>query len=461
MVFAYDLRPGRQKVLRLFNALRDDIVAGRFSETQTLPGSRALAEMLQISRGTVNMAYAMLSAEGLITIRSKASPQILYRAPVRLPAGSARPVKLSRWAKRLTAAATPGRRPFFATGLLAEEFFPERQWLAAQRRARSAGFNSESSSRGDKALRQAIQHHLRTSRSLDITTDQVIIVNGSMQAITLIAQLLLNEEDSAAFENPGFHGIRSAIHSVGANGIACTVDDEGMLLPKTACRLLFVTPASQFPTGVRMSVSRRSALIDYATRYNAFIVEDEFDSEFSRLPNAPQPLKFSDRAERVIYVGSFSRTMFASLRLGYVVLPTALVDVFLRARELYESVAPALPDQRAMAEFMSRGDYRLHIQRMRKVYSERHDALLHLLRDFLTERWDFTPSAAGLSIYARWKGGRGNFENFQQRLHRSGIGWQPIARYTTGREPLAALFGFAHLNADRLNFVRDRLRALA
>lgn len=198
-----------------------------------------------------------------------------------------------------------------------------------------------------------------------------------------------------------------------------------------------------------MSFARRNALLDYARRQNAFIVEDEYDSEFTRFANAPQPLKLIDVDGRVIYVGSFSRTMFAALRIGYCVLPDSLIGEFLRARQLYDSVPPTLTDQLAMAAFMKSGAYRRHLRRMNKIYAERHDLLLNILQK-CSPSFSVKPSAAGLNLFAYWRGSQSQFRLHEAAFKQLGIGWQNAERYYANKPERVALFGFSHLNAAQI-----------
>lgn len=449
-----DLTHSRRKARAIFEELRREILAGRFSAGEKLPGSRAIAAELGVARGTVNMALAMLAAEHLIEIHAASGARVSARfeapaRPKKIPN-----IHLTAWAGRLEELSAPGTPAFFATGQLADEHFPERDWLHALRKSRREYGLLHSGVRlspaGFLPLRQSIAQHLSYSRGIQASAGNIMIVNGSMQALALICQLLIDEKSSAAFEDPGFHGIRAAIQATGARGEACEIDAEGMILPKRPVRLIFVTPASQFPTGIAMTLERRMELLNYAHLHNTFVVEDEYDSEFTRLKNPPQPLKLLDRDDRVIYVGSFSRTMFASLRIGYALLPDALVTPFLRARRLYDSVPPALTDQMAMAAFMRAGAYRRHLRRMNKIYSERHDLLLQGLIAQLGERFVFKASAAGLSLYARWQGKKADFQRMHEDFQRAGISWQNVERYFAGKAVPAALFGFSHLSSAKI-----------
>lgn len=456
-----DLTHSRRKARPIFEELRREILTGRFIAGEKLPGSRVLAAQLGVARGTVNMALSMLAAERLVEIHAASGARVSARFETPPRKNKIRAVKLSAWASRLEPLPETEETPFFATGHLADEHFPEREWLQAIRESRRESGLLHSgvrmSAAGFLPLRQSIAAHLQYSRGIQATAENIVVVNGSMQAIALLCQLLLEKTDRAAFEDPGFHGIRSAILSTGARGEACKLDAAGMVLPKRAPQLIFVTPASQFPTGVGMTLERRFELLEYAGRHNSFVVEDEYDSEFSRVGNPPQPLKLLDGDERVIYVGSFSRTMFASLRIGYALLPDALIGPFLRARRLYDSVPPALADQMAMAAFMRAGAYRRHLRRMNKIYSARHAALLTGLRQKLGGVFEIRPSTAGLSIFARFLKSQKQFQALRSAFAEAGIPWQDVHRYYAGRPELAALFGFSHLAEDKIPKVLSML----
>lgn len=459
-----DLSKPRDKVRPLFESLRREILAGRFAAGELLPSSRQLARELGIARGTVNLAIAQLAAEGLVTVEPAAGVRVAIKAHPRRAVTKPAEIRFSQWAERLPQVTPQGQPAFFATGRLADEFFPEREWRQAVKAGRNEADLLSStvalSPAGYLPLRKTIAAHLQYSRGLAAGAENIVIVNGSMQALALTAQLLLEKGRTGAFEDPGFHGIRTAITMTGAQALALPLDHQGAQVPKRAAQLLFLTPASQFPTGVTMSHARRSEFTDYARRHNAFIVEDEYDSEFTRLTNAPQPLKLIDHDDRVVYVGSFSRTMFASLRLGYCVLPQALMEKFLRARQLYDSFPPALADQAAMAAFMQAGHYRRHIRRMNRVYRERHDMLLRALSAQFAGAFGFSPSAAGLSLFGRWLKKRSEFEALGASLSAAGLGWQKVDRYFAQRAEAAAIFGFSHLSPAQIDAISARLGVL-
>lgn len=436
-------------------ALRHDILRGRFAAGEILPGSRTLARELRVSRGTINVVIAMLAAEGLVAATT-AGLRILFKpAQQRRPEPiNARAVRLSYWARRLPAAPAKSETPpFFATGRIASGLFPEQQWLRALRAGRRELLSANRlyahvDPAGVPGLREAIAAHLRSSRRIDADARNIVITTGSMQAIALVAQLLLNSRDRAAFENPGYRGIREAIRSTGATALACSVDDAGMQLPEKKCSLAFVTPASQFPLGVTMSVERRGEFVAWCRSNQCMNVEDEYDSEFYRLLHAPPALASSAGSDQIIYLGSFSRTLFPGLRLGYALLPDNLTAAFLKARRLYDPMSPAAGDQLTLQHFMQNGAYRLHLRRMNRVYRERHDTLLTGINEYLGNFFDPLPSAAGLSVCARWKKPPKVFRAAQEAATRTGFGWQDCTPYFSGKGKTMAVFGFAHLEPE-------------
>jgi GntR family transcriptional regulator / MocR family aminotransferase len=451
----------RNKAREIFASLRAEILAGRFRSGEKLPGTRTLAADWGVARATVVMALAMLAADGLVETRPASGSFVLISGRARPATNKATQIRISHWAARLPPMKQASTAAFFTTGLLATDFFPERQWLHAVRTGHRSTSGPTAGAAGYFPLRQAIANHLQYSRGLIATANNIVVVNGSQQALALLCMLLLNPDESAVFENPGFAGIRQAIRAAGALGVPCSIDEEGIILPETPVKMAFVTPASQFPTGITMSHARREYLLGRASKGGMIIVEDEYDSEFTRTPNAAQPLKLIDTEERVVYVGSFSRTMFAALRLGYCLLPDYLVDPFIKAKALFDPVPASLSDQIAMAEFMASGQYRLHVRRMKKLYAERHGALFEGLSRALEGKIRLTPSTAGLSIFGRWLQPTHKFHELASNLARHGVGWQDTAHYYDGTAQNSALFGFSHLSTEQIAAAVENLTHLA
>jgi GntR family transcriptional regulator/MocR family aminotransferase len=408
---------------QLHIALRGLIVTGAVSAGERLPASRTLARELKLSRTTVIEAYDRLTAEGLIESRVGAGAYVcaLDHAPAAAIASvppAATPTRPGT--ARLSAAMTqalprladrsrlPSAARAFTTALPAFDAFPVAQWARlAARHWRSArnGVMGYGEPLGHAPLRQAIALHLRANRGIACDADQVFIVGGAQQAFQLVATLLLDPGDRVWFENPGAIGARNSLVAAGAELVAVPVDgqglrvDEGLRLAPDF-RLAFVTPSHQQPLGTVMSLPRRMALLQAACAHDAWVIEDDYDGEFA-FGGPPLPtLKSVDDSGRVIYVGTFSKSLFPSLRLGYLLAPPALVAPL---EALLTRLMHGVPThtQAVVAAFIDEGLFAAHLRRMRRLYAERHDALCHAARARLAGALDIVPSASGLHTIGR------------------------------------------------------------
>jgi GntR family transcriptional regulator / MocR family aminotransferase len=309
---------------------------------------------------------------------------------------------------------------------------------------------------GDPALRQAISNYLQSTRGVNCQPEQVVITNGTQQSLLLIAQLLANPGDAVWLESPGYWGARSVFGANGLNLQAVDVDDEG-LAPTPAQwaappRLMFVSPSHQYPVGALMSHNRRRQLLDYAAAHGVWIAEDDYDSEF-RFDARPLPaLQGLDEHGRVIYLGTFSKTLFPSLRVAYLVLPSDLVDSFARAlSELFREGQSM--QQAVLARFLAEGHYATHIRRMRGVYSARHDALLHAIRQHFGDHLPVIGRDAGLHLVL------GLPQHVDDRLvsqHalRAGVNTRPLSMYYMQQQLTGArkglLLGYGGVGEDEI-----------
>ncbi len=394
----------------LYSHMRTAILSGELKAGMKLPSTRALADELNISRNTVLNAYRQLLAEGylqgregsgtfvanvlpesLLTVSGHSKPKAASQRPVE----SARPV-FSEYAKAQIAVSQPpsnGKlpRPFLAEAP-ALDVFPYKLWSRLiVRQARRIPMNTFAyqNSAGYRPLREAIAAHITVSRQVHCTPDQVMIVPGSQGALDLATRMLVNKGDMVWIEDPAYPGARGAFLGSGARVIPVPVDEEGLIVesgikraPKA--RLVYITPSHEFPLGVTMSISRRLALLDWARRANSYILEDDYDSEFRFAGHPLASLQGLDTAERVIYIGTFSKVLFPSIRIGYMVLPTPLIDSFLKVRRLIDIHSPIL-EQAVLADFIVEGHYVRHLRRMRTLYAERRNALLEATRDLPLE----------------------------------------------------------------------------
>ncbi|WP_054889958.1 MocR-like pyridoxine biosynthesis transcription factor PdxR [Pseudomonas sp. NBRC 111129] len=391
---------------QLYQALRERVLDGRLCSGTRLPATRDLAAVLGLSRNSVVRAYDQLYAEGYIESRvgdgtyvtrlPKLSTQLstgLYRGlstglstfgqenTEDLSSQHSWSEPLQRLKNHHLPPPKQGAPRAFRLGIPAFDLFPFDVWAKLQ-----AGFWRNPAPAqlgygdpaGEPALRELIAAYLRRSRGLTCTAEQIVITSGAQQAISLCAQLLLQPGDRVAVENPGYRAAAHAFSMAGAEVAGVPVDEEGMECARLGrlpdCRLAYVTPAHQYPTGVTMSLPRRLALLGWAERNDGWIIEDDYDGEY-RYSGAPlAPLAALDRAGRVLYVGTFGKIAFPALRLGYLVLPAQLAQAFSQGKALAvrhsEVSSPCV-----MAEFMARGHFQRHIRRMRKAALSRRNVL--------------------------------------------------------------------------------------
>ena len=367
---------------QIYTRVRDAILAGDLAPGTRLPSTRSLASALATARGTVALAYDLLAGEGYVLGRGAAGtivdPQIRTR-PARRPVA------------RRADVAPPGlpRGPIvFQMGLPALDAFPRKLWSRlAARRARSLTTAAMlyQDPRGDPTLRQAIASYLAIARGVACRADQVFITAGFQGALGLIARAVLAPRDPVWVEDPGYFLARDALRLAGARLVPVPVDGNGIDVAAGVARaadatLAVVTPAHQAPLGVTLSLARRLALLSWAARANAWIVEDDYDSEFRYRGRPLAALKSLDDAGRVLYVGTFSKVLFPSLRLGYLVAPDALAERLAAASALLHP-QPAPLNQAITADFLEQGHFARHIRRMRTLYVERRSALVSALRD--------------------------------------------------------------------------------
>lgn len=419
---------------QLCAALRDIMLSGGFAPGERLPASRTLARDLGLSRTTVIEAFSRLTAEGLIESRTGSGtyvsdvlagtrPQVpkarhAARTDARTDArtgpnkGAAVPPAA---APRLSTAMADAIARFgerqrlphvpraFTTALPAFDAFPMAQWARLSAKV-LRGPRDDVMGYGDPygapALRRAVAGHLRANRGITCDPDQVFIVGGAQQAFHLIGTMLLNPGDKVWFENPGAIGARNSLIAAGADLVPVPVDDEGLcvtaglaLAPRF--RLAFVTPSHQQPLGSVMSLRRRFALLHAAEQANAWVIEDDYDGEFFFGGRPPPTLKSVDTTGLVIYVGTFSKSLFPALRLGYLLAPPALVDSFRSVTSKFLQGVPS-HTQAVVAEFIAEGHFAAHTRRMRQIYQERHDTLVQAAQRHLAGLLNVVPADSGL-----------------------------------------------------------------
>ncbi|HZX18177.1 MAG TPA: PLP-dependent aminotransferase family protein [Pseudomonas sp.] len=384
------LDPQRGLARQLYQALRERILDGRLQRRTRLPASRDLASLLGISRNTVTRAFDQLYAEGYIEGRIGAGTYVAELSGAKRPTPvppTQPPVSPQSAALQLlqTHHLSPplsGAPRAFRVGVPAFDLFPFETWARLSARfwrkpsPARLGYGDPA---GDLQLRELIAAYLRNSRGLHCDPAQIVVTNGAQQAISLCAQLLVTPGARVAVENPGYRAAGHALAIAGAQLCGVAVDDQGLdtaaLEQLEDCRLVYVTPSHQYPTGVTLSLARRLQLLEWAERNNGLIIEDDYDGEYRYSGTPLAPLAALDRQGRVLYVGTFCKIAFPALRLGYLVLPPALAEAFAQRRAL-DMRHSEIGTQAVMAEFIAAGHFQRHIRRMRSAARSRRDALL-------------------------------------------------------------------------------------
>jgi len=398
----------------LYAALRADVLAGRLRPGSRLPATRDLARQYGLSRGTVVNAFDELKSEGYLhgsrgsgTYVSSVLPEHLLQVaqkPIQeLSVKKQQSRKLSGYAQRVQLFPNLESRPTraFRANLPALDLFPSKIWtqIAARRLQRlSIPQLLGCDTMGYFPLRTAVADYLNTSRGTQCKPEQVMIVSGMQEALDLAGRLILNPGDQVCLEEPGYPGAAMVFEALGAKICSVSLDGEGMELPGTRARqakLIYVTPGHQFPVGTTMTLARRLQLLEWARRSGALIFEDDYDSEF-RYTGRPVPaLQGLDRHGVVLFAGSFSKVLFPSLRLGYLVLPPDLVECFAATKSVVNRHAPPF-EQTVLCDFIVDGHFGRHLRRMREVYAERLSILMQSARQRLAGLLEISSVEAGL-----------------------------------------------------------------
>jgi GntR family transcriptional regulator/MocR family aminotransferase len=473
---------------QLYAGMRKIILDGEFVAGARLPATRNFAQELGVSRNTVMQAFDQLFAEGYLegrvgsgTYVSHALPDDLLRArpaPQRQP-DHKRLVLAAPKSNRIISkrgAETASMRMFvsddnvyqvrpFVTGLPALDAFPMDVWTRVTARCwrylstRELGYANPA---GYMPLRKAIAARLRDTRAVRCEAEQVIIVSGTQQAVNLCAHILLNPGDAVWLEDPCYLGARAALRNNGARLVPVPVDAEGLnvntaITREPHARMAFVSPSYQVPMCVTMSLARRLALLDYAARHALWVIEDDYDSEFRYAGRPLASLQSLDTAQRVIYIGTFSKSLLPALRLGFMVVPPDLVDAFTAARAIADRHAHTL-EQAVVAEFIAEGHFSQHLRRMRTLYAERQAALISAAEKDLAGLITVKPAEAGMNLVG-WLPDEANDRDIAQRADRVGISATAISTYCL--EPMhrkGLLLGYAALT---LREIRRGTRELA
>ena len=450
----------RQVSGQVYRQIRDAILEGRLRAHEALPSSRELARRLQLSRNTVLLVYERLRAEGFLVTRVGAgtfvSEGIQPRSPV-APAGS--PLRArALWDDIPDGPDMSATRPEFdfRPGIPDASRFPFASWRARVSRElhhHTVGTGAHIGAAGHPKLRTAIARHIGVSRAVRATSDDVFVTNGSQQAIDLIARVLLERGDVVAVEDPCYPLPRRTFQAHECRVVGVPVDADGLIvdaIPRDA-RLVYVTPSHQYPLGMAMSLARRQALLTWAQQADASIIEDDYDSEFRYDGRPLESLQSLDASGRVLYVGSLSKVMLPTLRLGFVVAPVPL-HAALRKAKFLADWHTAVPSQAAAAQFIDDGLLAQHVRRMRRVYAGRHDRIVEILSRDLAGRLTPLPSSGGLHLAALLPE-RDDVRDrlIAQRAYAAGIAVLPLSNHYIGqRQRPGLLIGYGAIPSERI-----------
>ena len=442
---------GRKNLsVEIFRQIRDAIVKGLLRPGDRLPATRELAAALNISRMTVTVGYERLVAEGLAPARvgdgTFISPIIKPRpAPVdsRHGDGPLRPRPFWQSVPAPTAFDLPAVHDF-RTGLPDAGLFPHAAWrrlLAQTLRDRGSLTGAYDEPAGHPQLRQSIARHIGVSRGVTASADDVIVTNGTQQALDVIARVALCTFDRIAVEDPGYSPPRRLFESLGVRVAAVPVDGDGLIvrsIPRHV-RAAYGTPSHQFPTGATMTLARRRALLEWADRHDAAIFEDDYDSEFRFSDRPLEPLRTLDAADRVVYIGSFSKTLLPALRLGFLVAPRSLRDAIHRAKFLTDWHSPT-PLQLALARFIDEGDFARHVRRVTAIYRERHELVCDRVNRDFDDHLALIPSSTGLHVAATARSASvAQIDDVARRALRAGVAIQTLSRFAASERPHAGV----------------------
>jgi GntR family transcriptional regulator / MocR family aminotransferase len=476
-------RKGEKPLHRqIYDAFRAMILERRLQPGQQIPSTRALASELGISRIPVLGAYAQLLAEGYIESRSGAgtfvtnslSDQFLSARPtvpasvVNDPASDA----ISRVSRLLPVEATPWflGSGAFSVGQIAYDHFPFRVWSDLvtyhARRVRASSMNY-SDPMGSEEFREVIAAYLRTARAVHCDASQIMVVNGSQHALDLSARVLLDPDCPVWIEEPGYVFLRHALTLSGCRLVPVPVDSEGLDVAAGVklcrnARVAYVTPSHQYPLGATMSTARRLQLLEWAHSVGAWIVEDDYDSEYRYESMPVASMQGLDHGSRVIYIGTFSKVLFPSLRLGYMVLPPALVSRFLTVRQTND-LCPSHLYQAALADFISAGHFTRHIRKTRQLYADRRNALaLALRKEFSAEiehsEMKILGAEAGMHLVVTLPPGLSD-QKISARAGQEGLWLWPLsAAYEGANVRQGFVLGFGGTKADEMLHQVRRLR---
>jgi GntR family transcriptional regulator / MocR family aminotransferase len=439
---------------QIYDRFRSAITGGLLKPGDRIPSARALTKELGLARGTIEAAYSLLAAEGYIQARGQAGTIVTPGLKPRTPIASALP-------QTNIGSAAASFRPDsilpFQMGLPALDMFPRKIWArlgARCVRAMQPSDMAHPSVFGLQGLRTEIAAYLQVSRGIDCSPSQVFVTSGYRHTMELIAHALLKAGDRVWVENPGYPPTRELLGHLNIAAVPVTVDGEGMVISDgirfaPRARAAVVTPAHQSPLSVSLSLPRRLALLDWAARNNAWVIEDDYDGEYRYVSRPLPALKSLDRDGRVLYAGTFSKVLLPSIRLAYLVVPEAQVERFEQIIQAFAGGSPELT-QAIVTGFITEGHFSRHIQRMRKLYAERREATVAGLQSVLGKHMRIDSQPGGMHLILRLQGRRSD-RRLASRMREDGLYAEALTDWTTGRDGASALLlSFTNIDSQRI-----------
>ncbi|WP_333661342.1 MocR-like pyridoxine biosynthesis transcription factor PdxR [Acinetobacter sp.] len=463
----------------LYEVLRDAILDGRLSAGTKLPSSRVLAEMMSISRNSVLSALDRLLDEGYLLTKPSSGTYVSETIPDQLIQAQTQQYlhlstktetlnvnphlaqHLACWQKQQL----PQGKRTFHVGVGCVDLFPHQLWGKLLGRAWRQSYHQMGQahdSKGYLPLRQAICQYVRSTRGLNCTEQQILIVNGTQQAIHLTAYALLQAQDQVCLDEPGYDAALAVFRSFGANVHPVCSDEEGMKVPDiiqhyAQAKLVYTAPSHQFPLGGTLSLTRRLALLDWAAQQQKWIFEDDYNSEFRYGTRPIQALQGLDQQQRVIYSGTFSKMMFPEFRLGFMVIPESLIDLFSLAKNHIDTRSSYL-EQVVLSLFIQEGHYARHVRKVRKACYERQQALIAAIEQYLADVLTIQPTDSGIHLVC-WLKDSWTEQDFTAQCSKLGLAVQPLSRYCqTSFQRAGVLFGYAAHTVDE---IKENIQKLA
>ena len=462
-----DLSTRGDRASAVYRALLDAVRTGRLEPGERLPATRALATDLGVSRTTVATAYDRLVAEGFLSARIGAGTFVADAArPVRAPRRGTDLVPRPGWAHapHPTSGATAKPTYDFRVGIPDARLFPFDTWrrlVTAELRVGAHDLGTYADPAGHVPLRAAIARQLALSRGVTADPDEVLVTHGTQQALDLVTRVLVAPGDTVAIEEPGYPLARDVFASYGARVVPVRVDEEGLVvdeLPSTA-RLVFTTPSHQFPTGPPLSLDRRRALLDFAGRHRCAVIEDDYDSEFRFTERPLETLHSMDDAGRVLYVGSFSKSLVPGIRFGYLVAPEPLQEALRAALQLSVGYVE-VPEQAALARFLEDGLFARHVRRARAAYGERRALVLEGLHGPLAPHLELVPCQAGLHVTTTFRDQSVDDTAVVRRAAAQGFAVEALSSYTVAGTPRGLVMGYGAADPASIRPGLERLAAV-